>query len=146
MNVRRGFQRLFVAFGISWYILGALFVYDAWSSHYSRQKTDLVRCLAAVPQSKKYYDSEGRAIDLSAAGRDPGRWAPPTGYILDEPHRAERPSTPTAESCREAWVVAPTEERFKTAFVLLFPMVLYGIGKVLVWISKGFREEPPNSD
>src|ERR1039458_75078 len=75
MNLRRGFQRLFVVFAVSWYLLGALYLYDAWSSHFSRQQFDLNRCLAAVRDSnrrqdnanshKKYFDVNDKPIPES---------------------------------------------------------------------------------
>ena len=216
MNFRRGFKRLFIAFAVSWYVLGSLYLYSAWSSHYSSQKHNLDRCLDAArqdneqsqvaqrdapprglegyvpinpkdlplqsaqtssvpgaksqlkPPPKKLYDIHGNLLKL------------PEGYVLDQPVPEPQVKLPkgwtlidekgnpisesqlklpkgyenyqpvpgptptlTAESCRAEWIVAPSTEETETAFVLLFPLALYGIAKVLAWIGKGFRDAPP---
>jgi hypothetical protein len=120
MNLRRGFHRLFVVFAVSWYLLGALFLYNAWSDHYSTQKANLDRCLAAV------RDVNGKPLPPLPKGYEDYK-------LVDQL---------TESSCREHWIVAPVDERVETAFVLLFPMVLYGMAKILVWIGRGFRQEP----
>jgi hypothetical protein len=132
MNFRRGMLRLFVALTIAWYLLGAVILYGDWTSHYSKQKANLDPCLDAVRNPSRYTGYEDEH------GHPIARATYPTLSV--------HPITDTEESCRKTWVVTPIEEYEATAFVILFPLMVYGFGKALAWIGKGFREGPSVSN
>src|ERR1017187_9506520 len=82
MNFRHGFRRLFVAFAVSWYVLGALFLYVAWTSHYSSQRSNLERCLDAARQDNEKLQDTRRAAPPKGPGAK-SQLKPPPNALYD---------------------------------------------------------------
>ena len=124
---------MFLVFSVCWYVIGALWIYSAWSEHYAAQdknKRSLDSCLAMVGKPEPRYDVNDRPIPELESLK------PPPGYVL-------RQQLITPETCREKWPAVVSDENKQTTFlVLIFPPFVYGIGKVLAWIGRGFRNEP----
>jgi len=125
MNARRGFRRLSIVLAIGYYSIGGILMYLDWDDARSTQRRELSQCLDAAA-GKKYIHLDG------------------TPY---QPDPAPSPSAiKTAEaSCRQYHppVVNTWWDNAALILFITFPVMLYGLWRVLAWIGSGFIEPKP---